>query len=101
MTEFTPKSGYTTAMAVFETYDASVPTVVKPFGLTLIEAARRRSEIVGLTADLLARAGLAIKLVKIGIPDQFTELGSVPYLSEKYGLSVSHILAEARRVVED
>ena len=47
-----PKRGYTTGMAVYETYDASVPTVEKPFGLALVEAARRRPEIGGLTADL-------------------------------------------------
>ncbi len=46
------KPGFTAAMAVYETYDDNVPTVDQPFGLALIEAARRRPDIVGLTADL-------------------------------------------------
>ena len=44
--------GFATGMAVYETYDASVPTVDKPFGKALVETARHREDICGLTADV-------------------------------------------------
>jgi transketolase len=37
---------------------------------------------------------------KIGIPDVFLECGSVPYLTDKYGLSVGHIIRAAQELAE-
>ena len=31
-------------------------------------------------------------MLKIGIPDQFIECGSVPYLQEKYGLTTGRLV---------
>lgn len=50
--------------------------------------------------DVLATEGLDVKIRKIGIPDVFVECGSVPFLTEKYGLSVSRIEEAARILLE-
>ena len=44
--------GRTLAMGEDETAPAARPHVEAPFGKALVAAARRRPEIVGLTADL-------------------------------------------------
>ena len=46
------RTGFTAAMGVADVFAAGVKSVEKPFGQTLIELARERPEIVGLTADL-------------------------------------------------
>jgi transketolase len=48
----TAQRGFTAGMGVAEVFAPGVQSVEKPFGHTLIELARQRSEIVGLTADL-------------------------------------------------
>lgn len=45
-------------------------------------------------AETLYDAGIVKPLHKVGIPDQFVECGSLPFLQEKYGLSTER-LAEA------
>ena len=50
-------------------------------------------------ADTLCEAGIAIKMTKVGVPDCFVECGSVDYLVEKYGLSVSSIATAARQLL--
>ena len=40
------KRGFATGMAVFESYDATVPTVDKPFGKALVELARKRDHSI-------------------------------------------------------
>ena len=44
-----------------------------------------------LVIDALYEAGLARKLLKIAIPDQFIECGSLPYLQDRYGLTTPRI----------
>ncbi len=51
-------------------------------------------------ADAICRAGLAARLKKIGAPDAFMECGSVPYLTDKYGLSARHIAQAAREALQ-
>lgn len=46
--------------------------------------------------DTLCIAGLSVNMAKIGIPDQFVECGSIPYLIDKYGLSTRHIVQAAK-----
>ena len=60
-------------MAVYETYDETIPTVVKPFGLALVEVARWRPEVVGLTADLAKYTHLDIFAQEF--PNRFFQLG--------------------------
>ena len=50
-------------------------------------------------SDTLCEAGIAIKMAKVGVPDCFVECGSVDYLVEKYGLSVSSIALTARQLL--
>lgn len=45
-----------------------------------------------LVVETLYDAGLAPKLLKIGIPDKFTECGSLPYLQDRYGLTTERII---------
>ncbi len=50
-------------------------------------------------ADTLCMAGLSVTMAKIGIPDQFVECGSIPYLTDKYGLSIRHIVQTAKEIL--
>lgn len=45
-----------------------------------------------LVIDTLQDAGLQRRLLKIAIPDQFTECGSHSYLLDRYGLSTTRII---------
>lgn len=47
-----------------------------------------------LVIEALYEAGLNIKLLKIGIPDQFTECGSQQYLQDRYGLTTKRIIEQ-------
>ena len=49
--------------------------------------------------DTLCRAGLSVAIEKTGIRDHFVECGSVPYLNDKHGLSVRHVVQEAKKVL--
>ncbi len=48
--------------------------------------------LASLAIDALYEAGLHRPLLKIAIPDQFTECGSHAYLLDKYGLSTGRII---------
>jgi len=50
-------------------------------------------------AEAIGMAGLSVTIAKIGIEDRFVECGSVPYLNEKYGLTVRHIVQKAKEVI--
>ena len=50
-------------------------------------------------ADAICEAGLSVKFNKIGVPDRWMECGSVPYLTDKYGLSARHIAQAAREMI--
>lgn len=50
-------------------------------------------------ASAICDAGLAVKFKKIGVPDRWMECGSVPYLTDKYGLSARHIAQAAREMI--
>lgn len=67
------KKGFTTGMAVYEVYGDEVPTVDKPFGRALVEAARNNPRIVGLTADLGRYTDM--DLFASAFPDRFFQLG--------------------------
>lgn len=50
-------------------------------------------------ATAICEAGLAVKFKKIGVPDRWMECGSVPYLTDKYGLSARHIVQAAKEML--
>jgi transketolase len=50
-------------------------------------------------AETLCMAGLSVTMAKIGIPDQFVECGSIPYLTDKYGLSTRHVVQTAKEIL--
>ncbi len=52
-------------------------------------------------AEVLTEARVSVAFRKLGIPDRFIECGSVPYLNEKYGLTVSGIVSATRSLVEN
>jgi transketolase len=79
--------------------------VIKPLDAATIVAATRHSRLVitaenhsiigGLgsaVAEVLAEAGLAVPLRRIGIGDVFAESGSREYLFQRYGLGTQNIL---------
>lgn len=49
--------------------------------------------LTSLVLDALQEAGILKSMLKIGIPDQFIECGSVPYLQDKYGLTTERLIA--------
>lgn len=50
-----------------------------------------------LVVDTLYAAGIVKPLRKVGIPDQFIECGSLPYLQDKYGLSTQKLIETVRQ----
>jgi transketolase len=82
--------------------------VIKPFDGATVTAAARVSRLVitaenhtiigGLgsaVAEVLAEAGIAAPLRRIGIADTFAEAGSREYLFAKYGLGTQDIVNAA------
>ncbi len=78
---------------------------------TIIEAASSTPRIVTMenhsvigglgsaVAEAICLAGLSVRLKVIGVPDVFMESGSVPFLTEKYGLGVSHAIEAVRELL--
>ena len=46
-----------------------------------------------LVCEALFDAGVSKRLVRVGLPDQFIECGSVPFLQDRYGLTAAKLLA--------
>jgi transketolase len=55
--------------------------------------------LASLVAEALFDSRLSRPLERIGLPDQFIECGSVPFLQSKYGLSSENIVSAARRAL--
>jgi len=53
-------------------------------------------EAFPVVVDTLYAAGICMPLRKVGIPDQFVECGSLPYLQDKYGLSTARLIEAVR-----
>lgn len=53
-----------------------------------------------LVVETLYEAGLQRKLLKIGIPDKFTECGSLAYLQDRYGLTTERIVERTRAWIQ-
>jgi len=49
--------------------------------------------LASAVADVLADAGLSVRLRRIGIPDAFCESGSIPYLIKRYHMGTEDIVA--------
>lgn len=56
--------------------------------------------LASAVADVVADAGLAIKLRRIGIPDCFCDSGSIPYLVNRYQMEPQNIADAALEMVE-
>ncbi len=67
------KRGFASGMAVYETYGADVATAEKPFGNALVELARGRADIVGLSADVARYTD--IDIFRDAFPDRFFQIG--------------------------
>ncbi|MGH6630535.1 MAG: transketolase C-terminal domain-containing protein [Burkholderiales bacterium] len=52
-------------------------------------------------ADALLEAGWSGRFKKIGIPDVFMECGSIPYLTDKHGLSLRHVVQAAKEILDN
>lgn len=85
--------------------------MVKPLDVeTLVEAARRTGavvtaeehSIVGGLGSAVAEAlaeNYPVPILRVGLPDVFGESGRPEELLEKYGLTASHLVAAARKVL--
>ena len=51
-------------------------------------------------ADLMVSRQIAKRLIKIGIPHQFIECGSLPYLQSKYGLTTDNIVSTVKEALD-
>lgn len=89
MQETEIKRGFATGMAVYETYDETVVTVEKPFGHALIELARKRPDVVGLTADVGKYTD--IDIFAEAFPDRYFQMG----MAEQNLIGVAAGLARA------
>ena len=58
-----------------------------------------RGGLASLVAETLFDASLSMSLQRVGLPDQFIECGSVPFLQAKYGLTTEHVVAAAKRAL--
>ena len=67
------KKGFVTSMSALDRFGEGVETVEKPFGKALIEAAKTRPEILGLTADLAKYTDLDVFAETY--PDRFFNIG--------------------------
>jgi transketolase len=52
--------------------------------------------LFGAVAETLARAGIGVPVVPVGIADEFCGYGSLPYLAERHRLTADAIAAAAR-----
>jgi transketolase len=88
-------------------------STLKPFDSeAVIEAASECPRVITLenhsivgglgsaVCEVLCLAGVAAQIIKIGVPDVFVECGSVPYLTDKYGLSTSQICDAAEKFMK-
>jgi transketolase len=55
--------------------------------------------LASLVAEACFNARLSLPLERVGLPDQFIECGSVPFLQSKYGLLPEHIVEAARHAL--
>lgn len=82
---------------------------IKPFdaqGVAAFAAGKERLIVVenhvcvgalaSLVLDALQEHAILKPMLKIGIPDQFIECGSVPYLQDKYGLTTPRLVERIR-----
>jgi transketolase len=87
-------------------------STLKPFDAgAVVDVARRARAVLAIenhtivgglgsaVAEVLCEAGVSVRFRRLGIPDRFLECGSVPYLTDKYGLSVRHVIEAAKRLV--
>lgn len=86
------KKGTSSGMAVFRNFEEGVPTVEKPFGKALLEVARERPEIVGLTADLAKYTD--IDLFAEDFPERYFQVG----MAEQNLVGITAGLARAGKV---
>ncbi len=56
--------------------------------------------LASIVADLVADAGIAVRLRRIGIPNMFCQSGSIPYLVKRYRLDAQSIADAAAELVE-
>jgi transketolase len=76
----------------------------------LLESARRTGRVLtveehtvvgglgAIVAEAVGRAGLAVALGQVALPDQDLEVGVPAELYEYYGLTVSNVAAQARKL---
>ncbi|MDA8424848.1 MAG: transketolase family protein [Treponema sp.] len=98
------------ALAAEGTHAAVIDALsLKPLDLdTLLRYARSTGRVVtcenaqiagglgGAVAEAILEAGVAAKFARIGIRDEFGEVGTVEYLIERYGITAAHIAAAVR-----
>lgn len=83
---------------------------LKPFdAAAVVEFARERRTLVvaenhvsrgglaSLVTEALYDAGVQVPITRVGLPDQFIECGSTPFLQEKYGLSMPRLADTVRQ----
>lgn len=55
--------------------------------------------LASAVSEVICEAGLSVRFKKIGVPDVFMKCGSIPYLTDKYGLSLRHIVQAVKAAI--
>ena len=55
--------------------------------------------LAGAIAETILEAGLSVKYARVGVADEFGEVGTQEYLQERFGLTASHIEEETLRLL--
>jgi transketolase len=55
--------------------------------------------LASAVADLAVDERLPIRLKRVGLPDSFCASGSLPYLAERYGMTVTHLMNAVQEIL--
>lgn len=85
---------------------------IKPFDAELLMKEMKGKKLVvtlenhsiygglgGIVAELMAEAGAGIPLRRVGVNDQFGQVGDVAFLKETYGLTAAHTVEVIKRAL--
>jgi len=80
-------------------HDAILEQAGKVRAIITAENAQIRGGLGGATAEILAENGCRCKFARIGVRDQFGEVGSQDYLIDRFGLDVGSLVKKAQELL--
>jgi transketolase len=80
--------------------DAAVAAAAEAGTVVTLENHTIRGGLGSAVAEALCRSRVVVRMRMIGVPDCFVECGSVPYLTDKHGLSVGHVVRSVKELLQ-